>query len=238
MSTSEISFLLPLALVDGLNVCVLSITALLISLMFTFGLNRVRVLIMGSAFIAAVYVSYFVVGLGFLISISGFPTVPHIVARISAAIMLFIGVANIANYFYPGLVPIYNISSYFGRGAMHLIRRGSEQLTKIAALPALIGAGVLTGLHSFPCACTGGIYTLFLSTLSMQGDGLNLFYLFLYNTLFIIPATTILLVCTSKHVTMQVRKWLMSKHGSMKLWLGVIMVGAAVSILWGALTIH
>ncbi|MEM4416060.1 MAG: hypothetical protein QXH32_08885 [Candidatus Caldarchaeum sp.] len=108
---------------------------------------------------------------------------------------------------------------------------------KVAALPALIGAGVLTGLHSFPCACTGGIYTLFLSTLSMQ-ESLNLFYLFLYNTLFIIPTTTILLVCTNKHVALRVRRWLEREHESAKLWIGVVMVVVAALILWTALTAH
>lgn len=234
---SDIYYLLPLALVDGLNICVLSITALLISLMFTFGLSRLQTLLMGAAFIAAVYASYFVVGLGFLISISGFPTVPHILARISAAIMLFIGSANIVNYFYPGLLPIYNVSEYFAKGAVYLMKKGAVQLTKMVTFPALIGAGVLTGLHSFPCACTGGIYTLFLSNLSMQRS-LNLFYLFLYNTLFITPSTTILLVCTDKHVAARVRRWLMSRHGLAKLWLGVVMVSVAAFILWGALTTH
>lgn len=94
----------------------------LLSVASRFGLSRLRVLLMGAAFIAAVYVSYFVVGLGFLTAVSGFPTVPHTLARISAAVMLFIGVANIANYVFPGLLPIYNVSAYFGRGGCAVFR--------------------------------------------------------------------------------------------------------------------
>ncbi|MEM2237807.1 MAG: hypothetical protein QXR26_07090 [Candidatus Caldarchaeum sp.] len=226
---AEAIYLLPLGFVDGLNICVLSLVALLISLMFSFNLGRTRVLLMGAAFIASIYMTYFLVGLGFLTVFFGFPTAPHVLARVSAAIMILIGTANIVNYISPNLVPVYNVSTYLGRGAVQLIKK--------AAIPALIGAGALTGLHSFPCACTGGIYTLFLSTLSKQ-NGWEIFYLLLYNTFFIVPAITILVTCTNKHVALRMRRLLHEKHASAKLWLGAIMVAVAVIILWEALTTH
>ncbi len=209
-----------LALVDGLNVCSLTLLAVFISLMYTANAARRTVVLLGGTYIAGVFTSYLATGLGILLLSISLPVIPHFLSRIGLSIMLFVGAANILNYFRPGTINLM-IPTSLGSRAISLMKSGG-------ALPVTF-AGVLTGFHNFPCACTGGIYMTFISLVAETPFRIP--YLVVYNLLFIVPLAGILYTCSSKAVTLRMRKWYAANAETEKLAIGVVMVAVSLTVL-------
>lgn len=220
----NVTYLLLLSLLDGLNICMLSLTALLISLMYSMDLERGSVIILGMTFLFSTFTAYFLTGLGLLQTLlistmSFFPQ--HLMSRASAAIMIFIGGANITNYFIPELIPVYNVFKFF--------RTNAIKCMKLMTLSGIIAAGFLTGMHNLPCACTGGVYLTFLSAIAHSQ--FRVVYLLVYDFLFLVPSLTILAVSTDKKLVSSIRNWLHRRYRTMKLLIGSTMVFTGLIIL-------
>ncbi len=213
-------------MLDGLNLCALALLALFISLMFLYNAKRSTVTTLGFAYIAGVYISYFTTGLGLALLAVSLPSVPHFLSRVGAGLMIFFGAANITNYFRAGTIPTM-LPNSLGKRAVGYMR----SLSRGASFPGVIFVGTLVGLHNFPCACTGGIYMTFIGLVS--GGPLFIEYLAAYNLVFVVPLVSILLVCSSKAVTLRFRKWRQDREEKVKLSLGVIMllVGSVIFTL-------
>lgn len=216
--------ILLLGLLDGFNICALTLLALFISLMFLYNVKRSTVTVLGFAYIAGVYVSYFATGLGIAILAVSLPEVPHFLSRVGGGVMIFFGTANVVNYYRPGTVPTM-ISSGLGRRAVTRMRSFSRG----ASFPAVVLVGTLVGLHNFPCACTGGIYMTFIGLVS--GSSVFLPYLLAYNALFVVPLLSILLFCSSKAVTLRVRRWHDASGARLSLAIGALMTVGGSAIL-------
>ncbi len=209
-----------MAFVDAFNVCTISLLALLVSLLFTMNASRSSVLFGGLLFLGGVFAAYFTAGFGIMLLAISIPTVPHFLARIAVAVMVFFGAANILNYVRPGSIPTMIPNS--------LGKRAISQM-KVGAFGATGFAGILAGLHNFPCACTGGIYMAYVGLIA--SDSLRVLWLLAYNVLFILPLLGILLVLSSKPVTLRFRKWHHEKKEEMKLAMGIIMIAAGAIML-------
>lgn len=209
-----------LGLIDGLNVCSISLLALFLSILYTLNTERRQVLVLGGIYIASVFASYFLIGLGIMLVSLSLPAIPHLIARVSIALMLFFGVANILNYFRPETLPTNFAASFSSRIVNSL--RG-------ATLASTIVGGSLIGLHNFPCACTGGIYPAFIALVSTTD--LRMLYLLLYNLFFTIPLASILLLCTNKYVAIRIRKWHQNNQQRTRLMLGVSMIVVAAIMI-------
>lgn len=216
--------ILLLSLLDGLNLCALTLLALFISLMFLYNVSRGKVLLLGFAYIVGVYISYFTTGLGIALLAINLPLIPHFLSRLGAGLMLFFGAANIVNYFRAGTIPTM-IPNSLGKKAVDYMR----SFSKGTSFPAVIFVGTLVGLHNFPCACTGGIYMTFIGLIS--SSSLFLPYLAAYNLVFVIPLLAILLFCSSKTVTLRFRKWRETSEDRVKLVIGTLMMGGGLVIL-------
>lgn len=209
----DLAGMILMGLVDGLNICSLSLLALLLSLMYNAGAQRRTIVLLGFVYIVSVFASYFLAGLGILAFSVLIPGVSHFFTEVSVAIMLFIGTVNILNYFQPGFMTL-SLPMTLGKTAIKYM--------KILTLPSLFVTGLLVGLHNFPCACTGGIYLSFISLIA--DSPFHVGYLVLYNFVFVLPLVTILYVCSSKPLTVKYRKWQMQNTERMKLVLGTSMV--------------
>ena len=213
--------LISLSLIDGLNICSLGLLGLFLSLMYTTQTDRNTILGYGAVYIGSVFLSYLMVGVGVTLLFITLPTVPHFLARIAAAGMLAIGVANIVNYFRPHTIPLMMES------VSHALSSRAVRFMKAGGVPAVFAAGILIGFHNFPCACTGGVYMTFLSLIS--GSPLRIPYLLAYNAVFILPLTAILVVFSSKKTILEFRKMHSRNASTTALLLGTAM--AAVGIL-------
>jgi len=212
--------LIPLGFLDGLNICSLTILAVLISLLFTAGTTRRMILLTGSLFILGVFISYLGVGFGLLSLAVALPTVPHFLARIGGGIMIFVGSTNVINAFRPGTFSL-NLAPAFSSRVLGYARS--------ASLPTASVAGVLAGFHNFPCACTGGIYLTFISLVAESASRLT--YLVLYNLAMVTPLLAILSISVSKTVVLSVRRWQQENRGKLLLGLGVTMIGVGFLVL-------
>ncbi len=207
--------LIPMGLADGLNICSLGLLGLFLSLMYATQTDRKVILGYGAIYISSVFFSYFMVGLGVTLLFITLPTIPHFLARIAATGMLLVGMANIINYFRPETIPlrIESISKTLSSRAVRFMKFGG--------VPAVLAAGILIGLHNFPCACTGGIYMTFLSLIA--DSPFKVAYLLAYNIIFVIPLTAILLAFSSKQAMLYFRKMLTTNAAKASLLLGIIM---------------
>ena len=215
--------LISLGLIDGLNICSLGLLGLFVSLMYATQTDRKTILGYGAVYIGSVFLSYLMVGVGATLLFITLPTVPHFLARIAAAGMLVIGIANIINYFRPDTIPLKMES------ASHAISTRAVQFMKVGGVPAVFAAGILIGFHNFPCACTGGVYMTFLSLIA--DSPLKIPYLLAYNVVFIIPLTAILLVSSSRQAIVQFRKMHAENAAKTTFLLGIVMATVGVLLL-------
>lgn len=216
----DVPSLLVLGVLDGFNVCSLSLLTLFLSLLYTANAPRRTILLLGGIYILSVFASYFLTGLGILLLAVNIPVVPHFLSRIAAAIMIFIGLANILNYVRPGLINL-NFAPAVGRRAVTYLQGGGVASTAVA--------GLLVGVHNFPCACTGGIYPMVIALIAEVP--LRIPYLLVYNLMFVLPLTAILYTCSSKTVTVKVRRWQQANRGKTLFVVGLVMVTAGFLIL-------
>lgn len=216
----DVPSLLVLGVLDGFNVCSLSLLTLFLSLLYTANAPRRTIILLGGIYIFSVFASYFLTGLGILLLAVNIPVVPHFLSRVAAAIMIFIGLANILNYLRPGLINL-NFAPSVGRRAIAYMQGGGVASTAIA--------GLLVGVHNFPCACTGGIYPMVITLIA--DVPLRIPYLLIYNLMFILPLSTILYTCSNKAVTLRVRRWQQANRGKTLFVVGLVMVTAGFMIL-------
>jgi len=207
-----------MGVVDGLNVCSLALMALLISLMYNVNADRNNILLLGIAYILGVFFSYFLIGLGFLVFSLSLP--PHFFTKISVPIMISIGILNVMNYFHPGLAPSIPTKILSERAVKRM---------RVLTFPSVLAAGMLVGLHNLPCACTGGVYMTFISLIA--NAPFKMAYLILYDFLFVSPLIGILYTCSSKSLTLRLRRQYAENAGRIKLALGTIMILLSLIIL-------
>jgi hypothetical protein len=215
--------LISLGLIDGLNICSLGLLGLFLSLMYATETDRKTILGYGVVYIGSVFFSYLMVGLGATLLFITLPTVPHFLARLAAAGMLAIGVANIINYMRPDTIPLKMES------VSHALSARAVRFMKAGGVPAVFAAGILIGFHNFPCACTGGVYMTFLSLIA--DSPFKIAYLLAYNAVFIVPLATILLAFSSRQALLRFRRMHAANAPKTALILGVLMATAGIALL-------
>ncbi len=216
----DVPSLLLLGVLDGFNVCAISLLTLFMSLLYTANAPRRTILLLGAIYIVSVFSSYFLTGLGILLLSINIPVVPHFLSRIASGIMIFVGLLNILNYTRLGLINL-NFAPAVGRRAIAYMQGGGVASTAVA--------GLLVGVHNFPCACTGGIY---MTVISLIADApLRIPYLIVYNLMFILPLSTILSISSSKAVTLKIRRWQHENRRRTLLIVGILMVVTGFIIL-------
>jgi len=103
----------------------------------------------------------------------------------------------------------------------------------VGGVPAVFAAGILIGLHNFPCACTGGVYMTFLSLIA--DSPFKIPYLFAYNLVFVVPLVAILTIFSSRQAILRFRRMHAENASKTALILGIVMttVGTALLIAIG-----
>jgi cytochrome c biogenesis protein CcdA len=158
---------------------------------------RRRLLGAGSLYVGAVWVTYFVIGLG-LLSFLGWLGRDHLVARVASIIALFMALWMLKDVFLPGVGP-----SMMAPGGTHgRMQKAMER----GGLAGMLIAGVLVGICTVPCS--GAIYLDIVAVLHASGGGLTgLALLALYNIAFIVPLLVLLLAVSNRRVLGQLGRW-------------------------------
>ena len=219
-------WLLPLvffsALLDSVHPCSFSILLITIAFLFGIQMTRKKILQVGGTYIAGIFASYLLIGLGILKVLHLFNT-PHFMGKLGASLLIIFGLINIISRFFPQF-PIRLQIPKFAHTAM-------GNLMEKASFLAAFGLGLLVGICQFPCM--GGPYLMVIGLLRDQVTYFSGFgYLFLYTIILVAPLVAVLWISADKLLLAKVEEWKISNFKGAKLWAGVAMIIIGLLILF------
>lgn len=182
---------------------------------------RRRLLGAGSLYVGAVWVTYFIIGLG-LLSFLGWLGQDHLVTRIAAILALVMALWMLKDVFLPGWGPSM-MAPAGTHGRMHrAIERGG--------LAGMLIAGVLVGICTVPCS--GAIYLDIVAVLNASGGGpTGIALLALYNLAFIAPLVILLLAVSDRRVLGRLGRWNRSNSPWIKAGLAIAVLAMSFGLL-------
>lgn len=203
------------AAADSVNPCTFAVLILLLGTLLVAG-RRGKVIWVGLSFVAAIYISYFLMGLGIFTAIqtAGVQR-PFVLAVSSLAILL--GIWNMKDYFAYG--------KWFTIEVPQRWRPMVKKLTSSAVtIPGAFVVGVLDSLFLLPCS--SGPYIAILALLNGVGISrlLGVLYLLLYNFIFVIPLLVITLgIHFGFTTTARAERWRSQRLGTLHFVAGLVM---------------
>jgi cytochrome c biogenesis protein CcdA len=210
------------ALVDSLNPCAFSILFLMVGFLFSLGRTRSQILGAGFLYVFGIFITYMFIGLIGLKILKYFQ-IPISLSVIGAGIIILAGLILLLNVIFPNFPIKLKIPHFAHKQIAPLIEKG----TKISAFVL----GVAVGLFEFPC--TGGPYLFVVSVLHDHAGGfwIGLLYLIIYNLIFILPLTIVLLVVSNPAVLQIVDKIRRSETKKSRLWIALAMIALGLLAL-------
>ena len=213
-----VSSIVLLALADSVNPCTFAVfTALLF--MALRALGKTKAALTGFSFILAVFVCYYILGLGFIPLLAAIPYVEKVVASVGLAA----GAFSIGR----GLKPKFR--SPVPKALRRLIE---AQINKSYISPvASFALGVTASFTLLPCS--SGPYVVGIGLLSALNDPIQAYVLLtLYNAIFVAPLIAILFaVLSSAAYIRKIKAFRGAKLGVMELISGLLLVIVCVYLL-------
>ncbi|HQA96275.1 MAG TPA: cytochrome c biogenesis protein CcdA [Candidatus Colwellbacteria bacterium] len=186
------------AILDSMNPCAFSVLLLTMGFLFSLeSVERKKIMRIGVIFIAAIFATYLLIGLGLLKAFQIFG-VPRFISRFGAVALIAFGLIEIIGEVFPSFPVKLKIPEKAKPAIAKLIEKGSEW--------AALLLGFLVGLTEFPC--TGGPYLVMLSLLHDKATFVAGFkYLLVYNLIFVIPLVVILFMASDKGLIQKIDGW-------------------------------
>jgi cytochrome c biogenesis protein CcdA len=182
---------------------------------------RQRLLGAGSLYVGAVWVTYFVIGLG-LLSVLGWLGRDHLVTRVASILALLMALWMLKDVFLPGWGP----SMIAPAGTHSRMQRAMER----GGLAGMLLAGVLVGICTVPCS--GAMYLQVTAVLNASGGGpTGLALLALYNVAFIMPLVLLLLAVSDRRVLGRLGRWNRSNSPWVKAGLAFAVIAMSLGLL-------
>jgi cytochrome c biogenesis protein CcdA/thiol-disulfide isomerase/thioredoxin len=222
ITTLTLPLIISCALIDSVNPCAFAVLVFLLLSIITLESRR-RVLAVGGAYIAAVFVFYLLSGIGLftVVQQSGFSS---ILFRAAAVCAIILGLVNI--------IDVIRKNEGFILAIPASRKEMIERYIREASLPAAFALGILVGIFELPC--TGGIYLAILGMMSKTltfSQGLP--YLLLYNFIFVLPLLAILLVVAFGLSPETVNSWRLENRRVLRFLIGVAMIAIGAVMLSG-----
>ncbi len=210
-------------LLDSFNPCAISLLLIYIALMFTLGKSRKEIMGFGLFYISAIYVTYFLIGLG-LLRVFHLFGIPNLILQIGGWLAIIFGLLNLKEYYYPELPPHIKMP--------YSVRQKANDIAYKASIPAAITLGVLVGITEFPCS--GAVYLTILAYLQAQETfASGIFYLIVYNLMFVLPLIIIYLVASNRIIVEKIINKQEQMGRKMHLLLaGLMIVLGLVILIW------
>lgn len=217
---------------DGLNPCSFALLVLfatytlsLVNAVTSDGsptsLARQRLLGAGSLYVGAVWITYFLIGLG-LFSFLSFLGQDHLVTRIAAILALVMALWMVKDVLLPDVGP-----SMAAPGAS---RGWMQRAMERGGLAGMLIAGVLVGICTVPCS--GAIYLDIVGVLHASGGGpAGLALLALYNLAYIAPLVILLVAVSDRRALGRLGRWNQAKSPWVKVAIAVAVVAMSLGLL-------
>lgn len=205
-------------LVDGINPCAIGMMLLLLGYIIIFARKPEKILYLGGAYILTIYLTYLAIGLLFYKSVGtiNFSPFRNVFDGILGSVLLFVGVVNIKDFFWPG--------KGFSLEIPQRLRPRLLKLVETVSLPGTILLAVLVTLLEAPCSLP--IYAGTATILNQSGLGFPIVfgYFLYYNLLFILPLLVILFLVWRGREMAALKEWEHKARKWMKLSLGILLV--------------
>jgi cytochrome c biogenesis protein CcdA len=211
-----IGLVLTSAAIDSINPCAIGVLILMVSVILGSGKSMKRLVILGGAYIGAIFVTYLLAGLGLIYFLSEVPIV--IAEYISIAVGLLValaGLLEIKDYFWYGKGFSLQIPHYFAK-------KIQEYSTSKTTIVGVMFLGAFVAAVELPC--TGAPYLAIITVLRVNFDLTAFGLMVIYNLIFIAPLLFILgLVLGGAKIT-AVQKWKEESKGVMRLGIGLLLI--------------
>lgn len=209
------------SLIDSINPCAFGVLIFLMISMLKIGSAK-RALRYGLIYSFFVFLTYFLAGFGIFKVIQSLSVFSKIIYAVLGLFVLVMALLEFYDYFktIKGKDSILKIPAR----AKPII----EKVMTNGTLPAVVLAGILVSLFELPC--TGGIYLAILTSMA-QSQSFSVFYLLLYNLIFVLPLVIITLLVYRGESTEFLHEWTNKNKKWMKLVAGIILVLLAWYIL-------
>lgn len=210
------------AIVDSINPCAFAVMIFLLTYLIGIGTKK-RMLKIGFVYIATVFITYFLAGLGLFLAVQS-TDMARTVYYVSAIVALVAGLINIKDFF------------WYGKGITLSIPKSAKssisKWVKKASVPAAIVLGLLVSMFELPC--TGGVYLAILGLLSNNLTKSHaLLPLLLYNFIFVVPLIIMVGLVYFGVSAEKLEKWRKKKRNYMKLISGLLMIVLGILMLSG-----
>jgi cytochrome c biogenesis protein CcdA len=223
-------------LLDGVNPCAFTTLIFLLASLALAGRGRIEILVIGAGFSLSVFVTYFLIGLGFLAALRAAVAVP-IVSVILRWILVAVlaGCAALSLYDY-NLIRRGRPGDMILQLPMALKRRIHASIRSRVRTAAIAASSLVLGflVSVFEFACTGQVYVPTLAWLARTGDrGRAIGLLLLYNTAFIVPLLVVFGASWAGVGSAGLASLFRAHAGKVKLGLAAVFIGLAVLTLVG-----
>ncbi len=203
------------AVIDSVNPCAIGVLILLISSLIV-GRKKKDLLKIGLIYIAAVYATYFLLGLGLISFLSVIPqVVAEYISIVVGLIVVLAGLIEIKDYFWYGK----GISLMIPHKYVVMIKEKMQNLS----MGSIIFLGIFVASVELPC--TGGPYLAITLILSQNFNLSALLLLIIYNIIFVMPLFVILLLVLMGTKIQNVQKWKQINKASMRFFTGLLLIG-------------
>lgn len=208
------------ALVDSINPCAIGVLILLISTLMALSKNRRRMLMVGLIYIGTVFLSYFLAGMGLMYFIQKLQ-ITDIIGTVVGILVILLGFIEIKDFF------------WYGQGFSLTIPKKQvkkiKEKMKVASIPGVIVLGFFVAAVELPC--TGGPYLAITTILARDFQWTALWYLALYNLIFVLPLIVILVIAYVSSEIKQIEVWKKKHRKWMRLATGLVMVALGIVLI-------
>lgn len=204
------------AAIDAINPCAIGVLILMISIVLGSGRSVKRLVALGSTYIFAIFVTYLAAGLGLVYFFSAIPIVVAEYLSIAVGLLVILaGLLEIKDYF------------WYGKGfSLQIPHRFAMKIqewttTKTSVLGVMLLGAFVAGVE---LPCTGAPYLAIITVLRVDFNFQAFLLMILYNLIYVAPLAVILGVVASGAKVSAVHRWKENTKGTMRLWLGLLLV--------------
>ena len=203
-------------LLDGLNPCAFGVLLSFVAILLAgvaMGEARPRLWRVGGAYVAGMFVTYLLLGLGLITAVT-FLTRTHLPVRLMGFLVVALGLWMLKD----AALPEAGWRLEMPAASHGLVRRMLAQTTPVG----LFLAGGLVGLCTVPCS--GAIYLGVLALLAQQPLAVRLPYLVIYNIMFVAPLLVLLTLVANRRTLNRIGHWYIPRKTPIKVVVGAFTV--------------
>lgn len=203
------------AAVDSINPCAIGVLILLVSTLLVTK-RKSDMLRIGFLYIFAVFLTYFLFGLGLTTFLANIPLyVAEYISIVVGLLVVIAGIIEIKDYF------------WYGKGFSLMIPHKYAEKIKEKMQELSIGTVIFLGVFvaAVELPCTGGPYLAITLLLSQNFNTAAFLMLVLYNIIFVMPLVIILFMVLLGAKVQNIQNWKQSNKAYMRYFTGLLLIG-------------